>query len=93
MCETECLLFVCPCLSTTDIGQALKKQMIAERERRGDFIRAEGKKSAMTLTSEGTKMVKFNMGIAEQEATRKRCVGWLCYTLFFFFFGRPVLFG
>lgn len=59
----------------SNIGAALKKQMIAERERRGDFIRAEGKKSAMTLTSEGTKMVKFNLGIAEQEATRKRSEG------------------
>lgn len=59
----------------SNIGAALKKQMIAERERRGDFIRAEGKKAAMTLTSEGTKMVKFNLGIAEQEATRKRSEG------------------
>ena len=59
---------------SADIGAALKKQMIAERERRGDFIRAEGKKAAMTIRSEGTKLVKFNMGIAEQEATRKRYV-------------------
>jgi len=59
----------------SNIGAALKKQMIAERERRGDFIRAEGKKAAMTIRSEGTKLVKFNMGIAEQEATRKRSEG------------------
>lgn len=59
----------------SNIGAALKKQMIAERERRGEFIRAEGSKAAMTLTSEGTKIVKFNMGIAEQESTRKRSEG------------------
>lgn len=59
----------------SSISRAMKAQMIAERERRGDFIRAEGQKSAMTLTSEGTKMVKFNMGVAEQEATRKRSEG------------------
>mmetsp|Transcript_6826 Transcript_6826/g.16206 ORF Transcript_6826/g.16206 Transcript_6826/m.16206 type:complete len:362 (-) Transcript_6826:35-1120(-) len=53
----------------------MKKQMIAERNRRGDFIRAEGNKAAMRLTSEGTKMVKFNMGVAEQESTRKRSEG------------------
>lgn len=59
----------------SNIGEALKKQMIAERARRGDFIRAEGQKAAVTLTSEGTKIVKFNMGIAEQEATRKKSEG------------------
>lgn len=51
----------------------MKKQMVAERERRGEFIRAEGNKAAMRLKSEGTKRVKFTMGVAEQEATRKRC--------------------
>lgn len=56
-------------------SRAMEKQMIAERNRRGDFIRAEGNKAAMRLTSEGTKMVKFNMGVAEQEATRKRSEG------------------
>lgn len=56
-------------------GDAMKKQMLAERQRRGAFILAEGKKSAMRLTSEGTKIVKFNMGVAEQEATRKRSEG------------------
>lgn len=52
----------------------MKKQMVAERERRGEFIRAEGRKAALRLSSEGTKAVKFNMGVAEQEATRKQCV-------------------
>mmetsp|Transcript_11083 Transcript_11083/g.30392 ORF Transcript_11083/g.30392 Transcript_11083/m.30392 type:complete len:367 (-) Transcript_11083:93-1193(-) len=56
-------------------AQAMKAQMIAERNRRADFIQAEGNKAAMRLTSEGTKMVKFNMGVAEQEATRKRSEG------------------
>mmetsp|Transcript_14066 Transcript_14066/g.33237 ORF Transcript_14066/g.33237 Transcript_14066/m.33237 type:complete len:249 (+) Transcript_14066:337-1083(+) len=54
---------------------AMKKQMVAERTRRGEFIRSEGKKAAMRLTAEGTKVVKLNMGLAEQEATRKRSEG------------------
>jgi len=53
------------------IGEAMKKQMIAERQRRGDFIISEGKKSAMKLQSEGTMKVQINMGIAEQQNTRK----------------------
>jgi len=56
-------------------SEAMKKQMVAERTRRGDFIRAEGKKAAIRLTAEGTKMVSVNMGIAQQEATRKRSEG------------------
>ena len=55
-------------------NEGMKKQMIAERERRGDFIRAEGNKAARKLASEGTKIVKYNMGLAEQDAARKRCV-------------------
>eukprot|EP00294_Goniomonas_avonlea_P013702 CAMPEP_0114561102 /NCGR_PEP_ID=MMETSP0114-20121206/11824_1 /TAXON_ID=31324 /ORGANISM="Goniomonas sp, Strain m" /LENGTH=353 /DNA_ID=CAMNT_0001746713 /DNA_START=16 /DNA_END=1077 /DNA_ORIENTATION=- len=54
---------------------AMKKQMVAERTRRGEFIRSEGRKAAMRLTAEGTKVVKLNMGLAEQEATRKRSEG------------------
>jgi len=53
------------------IGEAMKKQMIAERQRRGDFIISEGRKSAMKLQSEGTMKVQINMGIAEQQNTRK----------------------
>eukprot|EP00698_Gefionella_okellyi_P011928 TRINITY_DN3184_c0_g1_i1.p1 TRINITY_DN3184_c0_g1~~TRINITY_DN3184_c0_g1_i1.p1 ORF type:complete len:358 (+),score=51.99 TRINITY_DN3184_c0_g1_i1:34-1107(+) len=49
----------------------MKKQMIAERMRRGEFIRSEGKKTALRLEAEGEKAVKVNMGIAQQEATRK----------------------
>ena len=45
--------------------------MIAERERRGQFIEAEGKKTALRIRSEGTKIVKQNNGLAEQESTRK----------------------
>jgi len=56
-------------------SQAMKKQMVAERERRGEFIRSEGKKAAMRLTAEGNKLVAINMGLAEQEATRKRSEG------------------
>jgi regulator of protease activity HflC (stomatin/prohibitin superfamily) len=103
----------------------MKKQMVAERARRGDFIRSEGKKAAVRLLAEGEKMVSisihenkigdsiantivklvraritrvpqavfaiesliesqlfdsssitlYDMGIAEQEATRKRSEG------------------
>mmetsp|Transcript_11302 Transcript_11302/g.33518 ORF Transcript_11302/g.33518 Transcript_11302/m.33518 type:complete len:389 (-) Transcript_11302:179-1345(-) len=53
------------------IGEAMKKQMIAERQRRGDFIISEGKKSAMKLEAEGSMKVQINMGIAEQQKTRK----------------------
>lgn len=49
----------------------MKTQMIAERERRGQFIEAEGKKTALRIRSEGTKVVKQNNGLAEQESTRK----------------------
>ncbi len=51
---------------SSDTTQFMKKQMIAERMRRADFITAEGSKTAMRLTSEGTKLVKFNLGVAEQ---------------------------
>ena len=50
---------------------AMKAQMIAERERRGQFIVAEGEKAARKIRSEGTKIVKQNNGLAEQESTRK----------------------
>jgi len=56
-------------------SEAMKKQMVAERRRRGDFIRSEGKKAAMRLTAEGAKMVSVNMGLAQQEATRKKSEG------------------
>ncbi len=59
-------------------SEAMKKQMVAERTRRGkrvcvlcshlsaEFIRSEGKKAAMRLTAEGQKMVSVNMGLAQQ---------------------------
>ena len=49
--------------------------MIAERTRRSEFIQAEGSKAAMRLGSEGVKLVKANLGVAEQESTRKRSEG------------------
>jgi len=55
--------------------QAMKKQMVAERYRRSDFILAEGKKTAMNLVAEGSKRVELNLGIAEQECSRKRSEG------------------
>lgn len=59
----------------TSITAAMKRQMIAERTRRAEFITAEGSKSAMRLVSEGTKLEKYNLGVAEQEATRKLSEG------------------
>ncbi|OQR93756.1 hypothetical protein ACHHYP_02288 [Achlya hypogyna] len=59
----------------TTIADAMKRQMIAERTRRAEFIAAEGKKAAMRLISEGTKLQKYNLGVAEQEATRKLSEG------------------
>ena len=71
----------------------MKKQMIAERNRRGEFIIAEGNKTvgvnygselpprtykycampqAMRLASEGSKQRSLNLGLAQQESTRKR---------------------
>jgi len=64
------LLDMMPKAGTT-IAEAMKRQMIAERTRRGEFITAEGQKTAMRLISEGTKLEKYNAGVAEQEATRK----------------------
>ena len=49
----------------------MQTQMIAERERRGQFIAAEGQKTALRIRSEGTKVMKQNDGLAEQESTRK----------------------
>eukprot|EP00505_MAST-04D_sp_SCG-Rhode-Island_P002660 Stramenopile-MAST_4_protein_2660 len=53
------------------VVRQLKLQMLAERNRRSEFIVAEGKKSAMRLESEGTRVQKYQMGVAEQEATRR----------------------
>jgi len=58
-----------------NVREQMKKQMIAERTRRGDFIRSEGKKAAMRLEAEGKRLVSVNMGLAEQEATRKTSEG------------------
>ena len=38
---------------------AMKRQMVAERNRRAEFIIAEGNKTSMRLLSEGTKRVKL----------------------------------
>jgi len=57
------------------VVRQLKLQMLAERNRRAEFIVAEGKKSAMRLHSEGTRVEKYQMGIAEQEATRRLSEG------------------
>ena len=49
----------------------MKKQMIAERDRRSQFIIAEGQKTALRIRAEGTKVMKQNSGLAEQESSRK----------------------
>lgn len=67
------LLDILPKQGSTYI--AMKKQMIAERQRRGEFIIAEGKKTAMRLASEGAKQRSLNMGLAQQESTRKQSEG------------------
>merc|ERR1719399_645354 len=53
----------------------MKKQMVAERTRRGEFVRSEGKKAAAKLTAEGSKVVQINIGLADQESLRKRSEG------------------
>lgn len=53
------------------IAESMQKQMIAERDRRSQFILAEGKKTALRIRAEGTKVMKQNNGLAEQESTRK----------------------
>ncbi|KAN0047792.1 hypothetical protein ACTA71_002178 [Dictyostelium dimigraforme] len=53
------------------ISEAMKKQMVAERKRRGDFIKSEGDKCAQLLLADGKKTELINLGIAEQESTRK----------------------
>ncbi|KAF2075035.1 hypothetical protein CYY_003645 [Polysphondylium violaceum] len=55
----------------SSISEAMKKQMVAERKRRGDFIQSEGEKAAMNLLAEGKKVESINIGIARQESTRK----------------------
>ena len=49
----------------------MKQQMKAERQRRAEFLEAEGLKSARRLRSEGVKMTKTILGVAEQESKRK----------------------
>jgi len=58
-----------------NVSNAMKKQMVAERRRRGEFIKSEGNKTAMRLKAEGNKMVSVNIGIAKSEATRKQSEG------------------
>ncbi|GIQ82729.1 stomatin family protein [Kipferlia bialata] len=57
------------------ISRNLKKQMVAERTRRGQFIRSEGEKEALNLRAEGDKGVRMNLASAEQESMRKRSEG------------------
>eukprot|EP00004_Rigifila_ramosa_P025606 TRINITY_DN769_c0_g1_i1.p1 TRINITY_DN769_c0_g1~~TRINITY_DN769_c0_g1_i1.p1 ORF type:complete len:362 (+),score=115.79 TRINITY_DN769_c0_g1_i1:119-1087(+) len=58
-----------------DTATVMKKQMIAERTRRADFIRSEGNKAAMRLKADGQKTVAVNLGLADQEARKKESEG------------------
>jgi len=69
------LLDLTPNRNERGTTQAMKKQMMAERERRGEFIKSEGQKAALNLRAEGTKRVAQTMGVAEQESLRKRSEG------------------
>lgn len=51
--------------------ETLVSQITAEHRKRGSAIKAEGRKTAMRLQAEGAKITRLNMGLAEQEATRK----------------------
>jgi regulator of protease activity HflC (stomatin/prohibitin superfamily) len=51
--------------------ETLVAQITAEHRKRGSAIKAEGRKTAMRLQAEGAKITRLNMGLAEQEATRK----------------------
>jgi len=55
--------------------KAMKKQVIAERERRAQFIRAEGEKTQTQLISEGHRWSTTISGVAEQQAIRLRNEG------------------
>lgn len=57
--------------ASSNTASFMKKQMIAERTRRSEFIQAEGSKAAMRLGSEGVKLVKANLVSA---AARARCI-------------------
>eukprot|EP00948_MAST-09A_sp_MAST-9A-sp1_P002840 g2840.t1 len=54
---------------------AMKKQVIAERERRALFIRAEGEKTETQLLAEGRRWATTISGVAEQQAIRLRNEG------------------
>lgn len=58
-------------LENSETAVAMKEQMKAERERRAEFIEAEGNKTATRLVSEGQKLKLTNVGVAKQEAIRK----------------------
>eukprot|EP00792_Barthelona_sp_PAP020_P005935 TRINITY_DN2855_c0_g1_i1.p1 TRINITY_DN2855_c0_g1~~TRINITY_DN2855_c0_g1_i1.p1 ORF type:complete len:342 (-),score=95.12 TRINITY_DN2855_c0_g1_i1:105-1130(-) len=56
---------------TGSTADSLENQVIAERQRRGEFIEGEGARTAVKLKAEGFKMKTINMGLAEQESARK----------------------
>jgi len=58
-----------------EMATSMKKQMISERHRRSDFLLAEGRKTKSRIEAEGVKQRQLNIGIAEQEALRKRSEG------------------
>jgi regulator of protease activity HflC (stomatin/prohibitin superfamily) len=57
------------------ISNAMRMQVYAERKRRADYISAEGRKASTRLEADGTRAVKVNLAVAEQEALRKSSEG------------------
>lgn len=54
------------------ISTSMTKNMVAERNRRGQFIISEGEKASTRIKSEGYKASTVTIGIGQQEATRKK---------------------
>lgn len=55
--------------------EAMKQNMIAERKRRGDFIKSEATKASQNIVADGQKRVAQILGLAEQESTKKESEG------------------
>jgi regulator of protease activity HflC (stomatin/prohibitin superfamily) len=69
------LVSLVPARADRATTEAMKLQMIAERNRRGEFIRSEGVKASRNIRADGSKRVAQILGIAEQEATKKLSEG------------------
>ena len=65
------LLHISPGSADRNVLQAMRMQLVAERKRRGDFIRNEGEKVAQNLLADAKKIITRIEGISEQEATKR----------------------